>query len=404
MFHALTSVAPVQLPPAFCRFEAGVFDVRAAPHTSAPLQAMSSMTPVMMSEPLSRKLSAGKPFTARAFYRSGLPPRASRMHTRRMSASTGVSHSPAATVRTARSCAYPRVGPLLHSDSTIPEGCEVPVDSAALEGGTPSPSGGAHYFRAPPSSLLSDSSVTSTETDGQSSSMLTASVHRSASLVADSSRLRMSDGSHSSSGAVEPLMAVGTDSGDIDSARGRDRRGVGGGTPSGVGASAGGVWPWFAVMTGGTPRGAGDSDAGSDADEHAQVCCVPWVSTQTPRGYSHTTPDYTSDSQRNLGICLNPHITADVDAWSSCRCSQASSSPWITGRWIPHQQVSCVRYLAVVYTMHANPAKPRVTLTGCVHRSRMPCRRCSSAAVGCTGNASVIVRGVSSSCSVGVCW
>eukprot|EP00892_Ulva_mutabilis_P007962 jgi/Ulvmu1/5538/UM023_0074.1 len=230
---------------------------------------LSPMTPVMMSEPLSRKLNAGKPFTARAFYRSGLPPRASRMHTRRMSASAGVSHSPVSTVRSVRSCAYPRVGPLLHSDSTIPEGSEVPADSAAVEGGTPGASaGGAHYFRAPPSSLLSDSSITSTDTDGQSSSMLTASVQRSTSLVADSSRLRMSDGSHSSSGAVEPLMAVGTDSGDIDSARGRDRRRVG--TPTGVGAAAGGAWPWFAVMDGHTPRDGG-SDADSDEEETAQT-------------------------------------------------------------------------------------------------------------------------------------
>lgn len=256
------------------------------------MQGMSPMTPVMMSEPLSRKLNAGKPFTARAFYRSAQPPRVSRLHTRRISASAGAAHSPASTVRTARSCAYPRVGPLLHSDSTIPEGSEVPADSAAVEGGA---SGGgrgpaANYFsRAPTSSLLSDSSITSTDTDGLSST-LTASVHHSTSLVADSSRLRPSEGSMSSSGAVEPLTAVGTDSGDIDSARGRDRRrpgtpsgstpggtpGGGGGGGGGVGASAGGVWPWFAVMAGNSPRDAAESDVESD-DDHVQVCCSSCV-------------------------------------------------------------------------------------------------------------------------------
>lgn len=269
-----------------------------APHRTyeRSVQGMSPMTPVMMSEPLSRKLSAGKPFTARAFYRSALPPRVSRLHTRRISASAGGAHSPASTVRSARSCACPRVGPLLHSDSTIPEGSEVPADSAAIEGGTPNASGGpaGHYFsRAPPSSLLSDSSITSTDTDGLSST-LTASVHQSTSLIADSSRLRHSEGSVSSSGAVEPLTAVGTDSGDIDSARGRDRRRSGtpsggtpgGGTPGGggggggVGASAGGVWPWFAVVAGNTPRDGEGSDAESD-EEHVQVrfmlcaLCVP---------------------------------------------------------------------------------------------------------------------------------
>lgn len=230
------------------------------------------MTPLMMSEPLSRKLSAGKPFTARAFYRSGLPPRVGRMHTRRMSASVGAAHSPAATVRSARSCAYPRVGPLLHSDSTIPEGSELP---AAAEGASPAGGPGPHYFRAPPSSLLSDSSITSTDTDGMSSTF-TASLQPSASLIADSSRLRNSEGSVGSSGAAEPLTAVGTDSGDIDSARGRDRRRPGtpsgGGGAGGVGAAAGGVWPWFAVIAGAAPGGADGSEAGSEGDDHAQVC------------------------------------------------------------------------------------------------------------------------------------